>query len=399
MKGEPLFEIETDKATMEVESLGSGILKKILVHAGDLVKVTEEVAILADDRPDAVEVTEVPTNTAPELSGASFAESSAQTVAPGIAGTPDTSEGEVSDRRRISPLARKIAAGANLSPETLNSLVGTGADGAITKSDVLKYAAERPESQVKIAQPLTLKKEQSIQGLAPTAALQQEIIPLSRMRRVIAERMTFSVREAPQFWLESEVSFTEVIKLRESINKRLAGRGIALTYTDIVVKAVAGALRESPFMNASYSAAGIVRKPEVNVGIAVALEEGLIVPVIRDADRKSLSEIAVERCRLSENARKGVLTEQEISGGTFTVSNLGMFKVDRFAAILNPPEAGILSVGRIRKSIELRDGQVASVPTVSLGLTIDHRCVDGAQGAQFLERVIERLQEPYLLLV
>lgn len=386
VKGEPLFEIETDKATMEVESLGSGILKKILVHAGDLVKVTEEVAILADDRPDAVEVTEVTINTDSELAGASVAESAAQTAVPGRADTP---EGAVSDRRHISPLARKIAAGANLSPEALNSLVGTGADGAITKSDVLKYVAERPEPQVQIAPPLPL----------PTAALQQEIIPLSRMRRAIADRMTFSVREAPQFWLESEVNFTEVIKLRESMNKRLADRGIALTYTDILVKAVAGALRESPFMNASYSAAGIVRKPEVNVGIAVALEEGLIVPVIRDADKKPLSEIAVERCRLSENARKGALTEQEISGGTFTVSNLGMFKVDRFAAILNPPEAGILSVGRIRKNLELRDGQVASVPTVSLGLTIDHRCVDGAQGAQFLERVIERLQEPYLLLV
>ena len=172
-----------------------------------------------------------------------------------------------------------------------------------------------------------------------------------------------------------------------------------MTYTDFVVKAVAGALRESPFMNASYSAAGIVRKAEINVGIAVALEEGLIVPVLRDADKRPLSEIAAERCRLSENARKGTLTEEEISGGTFTVSNLGMYKVDRFAAILNPPEAGILSVGRIRKSLELRDGQVASVPTVSLGLTVDHRCVDGAQGAIFLERVIERLQEPYLLLV
>ena len=370
-----------------------------MIHAGGVAKVTEEVAIVADDPADAVELAlGPPTNAAIEFAGAPVAESGAQSATP------------VAGRRRISPLARKIAAGASMGPETLNSLVGTGIDGAVSKSDVLKYLAERQEPQAQIAPSLPPRKElqsraeithpvPSIDRPMPTATLQQEIIPLSRMRRAIADRMTFSVREAPQFWLEGKANFTELIKLRESITKRLAARGIALTYTDFVVKAVAGALRENPFMNASYSATGIVRKPEINIGIAVALEEGLIVPVLRDADKKPLSEIAEERCRLSENARKGALTEREISGGTFTVTNLGMFQVDRFAAILNPPEAGILSVGRIRQKLELRDGQVASVPTVSLGLTIDHRCVDGAQGAKFLERVIERLQEPYLLLV
>jgi pyruvate dehydrogenase E2 component (dihydrolipoamide acetyltransferase) len=152
-------------------------------------------------------------------------------------------------------------------------------------------------------------------------------------------------------------------------------------------------------MNVSYTPSGIAQKSAINVGFAVALEEGLIVPVIRNAGNKSLSEIAGERNLLTEDARKGVLSQEDITGGTFTVSNLGMFKVDQFVAILNPPEAGILSVGRIRQTLALLDGQLVTVPTMSIGLTIDHRSIDGAQGAKFLEKIIERLEEPILLLV
>jgi pyruvate dehydrogenase E2 component (dihydrolipoamide acetyltransferase) len=219
------------------------------------------------------------------------------------------------------------------------------------------------------------------------------------MRRAIAERMTISTREVPQFWMGVDVSVGALVKLRETIDQRLAGKVASFSYTDFIIKAVAGALRECPFMNVSYTPGGIARKSAINVGFAVALEDGLIVPVIRNAGNKSLSEIAGERNRLTEDARKGVLSQEDITGGTFTVSNLGMFKVDQFVAILNPPETGILSVGRIRQSLALLDGQLATVPTMSIGLTIDHRSIDGAQGAKFLEKVIERLEEPILLLV
>jgi pyruvate dehydrogenase E2 component (dihydrolipoamide acetyltransferase) len=320
-------------------------------------------------------------------------------------------------------LARKIASQAGLVPEMLNGLSGGGIEGAINKSDVLRFLSQRKESQAPDAVhaphggELQVKvdieclpqspEKQSIASAPPlqsavgqvTAIQDDELVPLSRMRRAIAERMTISTREVPQFWMGVDVSVGALVKLRETIDQRLAGKVASFSYTDFIIKAVAGALRECPFMNVSYTPGGIARKSAINVGFAVALEEGLIVPVIRNAGNKSLSEIAGERNRLTEDARKGVLSQEDITGGTFTVSNLGMFKVDQFVAILNPPETGILSVGRIRQSLALLDGQLATVPTMSIGLTIDHRSIDGAQGAKFLEKVIERLEEPILLLV
>jgi pyruvate dehydrogenase E2 component (dihydrolipoamide acetyltransferase) len=411
VKGEPLFEVETDKANMEVESLDTGILRKILVHAGDFVKVTEPVAIITEGDEDVPDLLPLPAATECLASGAPKPEEK------------ESGNGAVPARRHISPLARKIASQAGLVPEMLNGLSGGGIEGAINKSDVLRFLSQRKESQAPDAVhaphggELQVKvdieclpqspEKQSIASAPPlqsavgqvTAIQDDELVPLSRMRRAIAERMTISTREVPQFWMGVDVSVGALVKLRETIDQRLAGKVASFSYTDFIIKAVAGALRECPFMNVSYTPGGIARKSAINVGFAVALEEGLIVPVIRNAGNKSLSEIAGERNRLTEDARKGVLSQEDITGGTFTVSNLGMFKVDQFVAILNPPETGILSVGRIRQSLALLDGQLATVPTMSIGLTIDHRSIDGAQGAKFLEKVIERLEEPILLLV
>lgn len=413
VKGEPLFEIETDKANMEVESLGTGILRKILVRAGDLAKVTEPVAIIAEGDEDVTGL--LPSQVGTECLGSG---------AP-IHEEKESGNGAVPARRRISPLARKIASQAGLVPEVLNGLTGGGVEGAINKADVLRFLSQRKELQASDAVHATqiqggklqvkaeiecLPQSPAMQSVASTppvrsavgqgVAIQDDkVVPLSRMRRAIAERMTFSTREVPQFWMGVDVSVGALVKLRETIDERLAGEVVSFSYTDFVIKAVAGALRECPFMNVSYTPNGIAQKSAINVGFAVALEEGLIVPVIRDAGNKSLSQIAGDRNRLAENARKGVLSQEDITGGTFTVSNLGMFKVDQFVAILNPPETGILSVGRIRQSLAMLDGQVAAVPTMSIGLTIDHRSIDGAQGAKFLEKVIERLEEPILLLV
>jgi pyruvate dehydrogenase E2 component (dihydrolipoamide acetyltransferase) len=411
VKGEPLFEVETDKAYMEIESLDTGILRKILVHAGDFVKVTEPVAIIAESDEDVPDLLPSPTAAECLSSGAPLHEEK------------ESGNGAVPARRRISPLARKIASQAGFVPEMLNGLSGGGIEGAINKSDVLRFLTQTKESQapdavhaphggklqVKVdVECLPQSPEKRSRASVPPlqsavgqviAIQDDEVVPLSRMRRAIAERMTISTREVPQFWMGVDVSVGALVKLRETINQRLPGKMVSFSYTDFIIKAVAGALRECPFMNVSYTPGGIAQKSAINVGFAVALEEGLIVPVVHNADNKSLSQIAGERNRLTEDARKGVLSQSDITGGTFTVSNLGMFKVDQFVAILNLPETGILSVGRIRQSLALLDGQLTTVPTMSIGLTIDHRSIDGAQGAKFLEKVIERLEEPILLLV
>jgi pyruvate dehydrogenase E2 component (dihydrolipoamide acetyltransferase) len=386
-KGEPLFEIETDKATMDVESYAAGILRKILVPAGSMAKVTEVVAIIA----------EAEDNISAAVPSAAAAQP-ASPAAPMPQAGKTNGDGAHGARRRISPLARKVAASAGLSPDALYGLTGSGLDGAVNQADVLQYLASKQAAKPSAAPaPPVAVAARAAAAIAPAAA--DRVIPLSRMRRAIAERMTFSTREAPQFWMGADVSFAALVELREKVNQRLADKAVSLSYTDFIIKAVAMALRECPFMNASYSPNGVTQKAAVNVGFAAALEEGLVVPVIRDADSKTVSQISAERSRLAESARNGTLSQDELSGGTFTVSNLGMFRVDQFVAILNPPETGILSVGRIRQTLTLRNGQVAMTPTVSLGLTIDHRSTDGAQGARFFEKIIERLEEPLLLLV
>ena len=387
VKGEPLFEIETDKANMEVESLGSGILRKILIHVGDSAKVTEPVAIIAEGDEDVA-----------DLLSSQVSKESSCSEAP-VFEEKESGDSTAPARRRISPLARKIAGQAGLGPEMVNEFAASGIEGAINKSDVLRFLSQRKQSQAPgAARPANVPLVPSAIGQSP-AIQEDKVVPLSRMRRAIAERMTFSTREVPQFWMGVDVNVGALVNLRETVDQRLAEKLGAFTYTDFIIKAVAGALRKCLFMNVSYTAGSIVHKSAINIGFAVALEEGLIVPVIRDAGNKTLSEIAGERNRLAESARKGTLSQEDITGGTFTVSNLGMFKVDQFVAILNPPETGILSVGRIRHSLAMIAGKVTTVPTMSIGLTIDHRSIDGAQGAIFLEKVIERLEEPILLLV
>jgi pyruvate dehydrogenase E2 component (dihydrolipoamide acetyltransferase) len=380
-----------------------------------VVKVTEKVAILSESEEDVEEL---------------LASKSA-TVAPGLEAPVNIAQQYAHEalkaRPRISPLVRKLAADAGVPCEVIGKLPGSGPEGAVSKTDFLKYlsqqsAAPQRVSERRAAQPPadvschtrpserqrhTAVQQATSVSLVPTkepdgsplAGIGDQVLPLTRMRRAIADRMTFSTREAPQFWLEGEANFSALIELRNNMNQQQRPeKSLALSYTDFVVKAVACALEDCPFVNVSYSSTGIIRRANINIGIAVALDEGLMVPVISDADKKTVSQLAQERAWLAESARKGTLVEKEITGGSFTVSNLGMFQVNRFAAILNPPEAGILSVGRIRQALELRDGQVIAVPTVSLGLTIDHRAVDGAQGAKFLGRIVERLQAPYSLL-
>lgn len=381
-KGEPLFEIATDKVNMVVESLGEGILRKIIVPAGGTAKVTETVAIIAAADEDIASLLPAagaaPAATAP-------AAPAAQPAAAAPVPVPEASR--QAGRAKVSPLARRVAQAEGISVEKLAVIAGSGIEGAVVKADVLKYAAEQKNKELKAAPSLSVVE------------MGDKVVPLSPMRRTIAERMSLSTREAPQFWLGTEARLSSVVEWRKNLNERLADKGTNLTYTDFFIKATAMALRDCPYMNTSYSPEGIIFKTGCHIGVAVAIDEGLIVPVIRNADKLSLGEIAETRTRLIEKAKSGRLSMEEFSGGTFTISNLGMFGVDQFVAIVNPPEAAILSVGRINEVLELRDGNVVSIPKVTLGLTIDHRCADGAQGGKFLQNLVARIEDPFRLLL
>lgn len=384
-KSEPLFEIATDKVNMVVESLGEGILRRIIVPAGGTAKVTETVAIIAaaDEDISALLPAAEPALTAPAPTAPAAGETA--TPAPVPAQEPSRSAG----RAKISPLARRIAQAEGISAGNLAAIAGSGIEGAVVKADILKYVAEQKSKEQAASAPKSLAAVEEI----------DKVLPLTPMRKTIADRMTLSTREAPQFWLGTEARLAAVIEWRKTLNERLAGKGAGLTYTDFFIKSAALALRDCPFMNASYTPEGIAVKANCNIGVAVAIDDGLIVPVIRNADKLSLAEIAAARTLLIEKAKNGRLSLEEFSGGTFTISNLGMFCVDQFVAIVNPPEAGILSVGRIKESLELRDDNVVNVPKIALGLSIDHRCVDGAQGAKFLQNLVERIEDPFRLLL
>ncbi|MES9540572.1 2-oxo acid dehydrogenase subunit E2, partial [Actinomadura sp. NPDC000600] len=240
-------------------------------------------------------------------------------------------------------------------------------------------------------------------GVAPAAPAVQdraddpdvEAVPLNRFRKVAARRLTESKREAPHFYLNREVDAEALLAFRATLNEALAPAKVSVN--DLVVKAVATALREHPAVNVSYTEENLLFHKRMHVGVAVAVEDGLVVPVVRDADRKSVSEIGRETRELAGKARDGKLSAREMSGGTFSVSNLGMFGVDSFSAVINPPEAAILAVGAVRDEPVVRDGQVVPGKRMAVTLSVDHRATDGATAARFLARLAELLQNPLLI--
>ncbi|WP_345025461.1 dihydrolipoamide acetyltransferase family protein, partial [Actinomadura keratinilytica] len=244
--------------------------------------------------------------------------------------------------------------------------------------------------------------EQAAPAAAPQAAPARpqadedvEVVPLNRFRKVAARRLTESKRNAPHFYLNREVDAAKLVEFRATLNEALAPAKVSLN--DLVVKACATALREFPEVNVSFTEENLLRHKRVHIGVAVAVDDGLVVPVIRDADRKSVSRIGAETRELAGRAREGRLTPQEMSGGTFSVSNLGMFGVDSFSAVINPPEAAILAVGAVRDEPVVRDGQVVPGKRMAVTLSVDHRACDGATGARFLARLVELLENPLLI--
>ena len=368
-KGEPIVKIMSEKVTYEVDSPATGVLYEVLVQPDTEVPIGQVIGIIkeADDKTEDIErvVKEARESLARLL----------EAKMPHVEKAVETMKIEVAAKRKpervkISPLAKKLAEQHGID---ITKIEGTGPGGRIVKKDVLR----------------------AIEELKAGIEEEAEVIPLTGVRKVVAERMAYSYRTAPHAILMVKVDMSEAIKLRQSFEKT---KNVRVSYNAIFVKAVTTALREYPLLNSTLQGDQIKLLKNINVGIAVAIEKGLIVPVIHDADKKSLGELTSIIFDLVERARQDKLSMSDVTGGTFTITNLGMFGIDAFIAIINPNQAAILAIGKITEEPRVVDGQIVIQPTVTLSLSFDHRIVDGAPAAQFLNRIKEILENPFLFL-
>jgi len=415
-KGDVIAEIETDKATMDLEAFDEGVLEEILVAEGTVVPIGQPLARIGDgsgasspgpahdetaaqpaeaepaaqpeqtDQPEQAEQTEqaepeqAASTEEPEPEGGGTDATPAPEAPPhsdtgGAAapGAPRPAAGEL----RMSPLARRIAREHGLDPATIE---GSGPDGRVVRADV--------EDAIKgVRQPASAAAE-----AAP------EEVPLNNIRRVTARRLTQS-QAVPHFFLTSVIEADRLVALRAELNEQLADQGVKFSLNDLIVRACVVTLQSHPEVNASWGEDKILRHRRINIGFAVSLDDGLIVPVIADAGSKRLGEISAETRELAERARAGKLKPQEFSGGTFTISNLGMFGIDEFTAVINPPEAAILAVGAVTQEPALREERLVNVSRMKITLTVDHRVLDGAVAAAFMRDLKAVLEEPLRLLV
>jgi pyruvate dehydrogenase E2 component (dihydrolipoamide acetyltransferase) len=396
--GDVLAEIETDKANMEMEALGGGILRKVLVPAGGKAPVGALIGVIADEGEDiaalvaeaekARAATPPPAAPSPaEAPPAPAAPAPAAFPSPGPASAPAATAPVVpfpagaGGRIKASPLARAMARDRNLALETIP---GSGPGGRIVKRDVEGYVARpAPGSGGPPASP------------APSVAPGTEI-PLSSMRRTIARRLSESKLQAPHFYVTVEIAMDAAASLREQL---VRARGIKISYNDLVVKACALALARFPTVNASWTGETIKTHADVHVGVAVSIPDGLITPVVRNADRKHVVDISREIRDLAARARDRKLRPEEFAGSTFTISNLGMFEVEEFTAIINPPESCILAVGSVRPIPVVEADRVTVGQRMKVTLSSDHRVVDGVLAAQFLAEVRRQLENPVSLLL
>jgi pyruvate dehydrogenase E2 component (dihydrolipoamide acetyltransferase) len=362
-KGDSLFEVEADKVTSVIEAQDSGVLRKILVPEGSDAPVGAAVAILT-----------MPTEELTPEENATGSISAEEIEAAPI-GRPDK-VGEA--RERISPLARRLAEEYGVD---ISNIKGTGPDGRIVKEDILTAAEAIPsEDRAELAKDV-------------------EVREISVTRKIIAERLSRSHLTAVHVTVTTSVDMTEAIALRERLGPEIESKtGSRLSYTDIIVKVVGGALREYPIVNSSLEGDKIKLFADVNVGVAVALEDSLIVPVVHNADKKSIAEIASCLEEKIEKARKDELSPDEVTGGTFTVSNLGIFDIEVFTPIINPPECAILGVGKIIRKPWVVNDHIEPRPIVTLSLSFDHRIIDGAMAARFLQKIKETLEKPQAFL-
>ena len=369
-KGEVLAEIETDKATVEVEASAAGTVRRLIVAERSTVPVGAPIAILGTpDEP----IDEVPAGQAP----AAQPSPKAAAPAPALAATPAVglslpATGNLTGGLRASPLAHRLASERGID---LKSIPGSGPEGRIVKKDVLGA---------------------SVAPAVPAGP--GETLPLTRLRSAIGRRMLASKQQIPHFYLTIDVDAERLADTREQLNSAQP-EGAKLSINDFIVKASALALRDVPGLNASLAGDSILRHAQVNVGVAVAVEDGLLTVVVRDADTQPLLRIGQEIREMVGRARQGRVRPEDVEGSTFTVSNLGMFDIDHFIAIINPPEAAILAAGSLRETPVVRDGQLAPGRRLKVTLSADHRVTDGAEAARWLQALRSRLEHPLSLLL
>jgi pyruvate dehydrogenase E2 component (dihydrolipoyllysine-residue acetyltransferase) len=421
--GDIIAEVETDKADMEMEALDDGVLVEIRVQEGESAPVNAVIAILSEDgavgvsppEPQKVEVSKPvafapPPVEANETKRPTAEQSKAEQPTPeNVSRQPaaaperkvrelresrtrrETPEPAPAERRMFaSPVVKRMAQEQGID---LSQVRGSGPGGRIVKQDLDAHASQ--------PQPTALPAQLQAQPepvAPPTATRTGRKEPFSRMRATIAKRMAESMREIPHFYVTSEIDMSEAVRLRAAL-KASDRVSVDVTYTHVLIKAVAIALQRHPRLNASFAEDGREFKTEINIGLAVALDDGLIVPVLHDCDKLSLLDIAAQANALVERARSGKPIAEDLSGGTFTISNMGMLPVEHFTAIINPPQGAILAVGAIKERPVVRDGEVRVAHTMMVTLSCDHRILDGITGGQFLAEVKKLLENPVGLMV
>jgi len=453
-EGDVLAEIETDKATMELVARGSGVLQSITLAAGGTAPVGQVIAIIGDagsapaakaEAPAAPPaITEAPAKAeapaptdAPAKAEAAPADAPVQAEAvesgaldaetaggPAAAATPKAADADVpakseaaqdstgiappkpgapDGRLRASPLARRLAEDAGVD---LAGVSGTGPGGRITKRDIEAASSSKGEGAPAAktetsSQPAAAATPAAAPTVAPRAAdgPDSESVPVTQMRKSIAKRLAMSIGPIPTFYLTIECDMTRMNELRDRANKMLEKEGVKASVNDFLIKAIASALARHPEVNASWSDAAITRHHRVHIGVAVAVEDGLITPIVRDADRKRVRDIAGEVKELAARAREKKLKPEEYTGATFTISNLGMFGIVEFTAIINPPEAGIIAVGASEEKVVVVDGEMVVRSRMRITMSCDHRVVDGVTGAKFLQTVKSYIEDPLNMIV
>lgn len=402
--GDILLEIETDKATMELEAFESGTLQKIIIPEGQTVPIGEVIGMIGDGPVEEIVSAASP---APASTATATVESRA---APPVSTTVVTetrverSNGSATDSRvKASPLARRLASEYGID---LAQVQGTGPGGRILRENVENFHKQAPAST-----PAPVTAPASVTPTPPAtpiptpaaSASADEVVPMSRMRRAIARAMTESKPGVPHIYVTMEIDMGEAMLLRKQINESGAS-DVKVSVNDMVIKAAAKALLKFPSLNSSYAFGsdgqpGVVQHPHVHVSVAVAVEDGLLAPVVKDVDTKSLGAIAADIRELAGRARDGKSKQTDLEGGTFQVSNMGMFDVVEFVSIISVPQAASLSVGTVRETPVVRDGKIVIGQVMNVTLSVDHRVADGATAAQYLQELKRLLQTPMSLLV
>ncbi len=391
-RGEELVEIETDKANMTYEATDEGTLVAILAQEGDTLPIGEVIARIGGQEDAGAPSAHAPAPVQPQAETPPPALRASSSGGPPPAAVPAPVQGSTpagTERIKASPIARRVAQEKHVE---LAGLSGTGPGGRIVKADVEQAARPVAPAAVPAAAPPSPAAVEGAKG-------KTEVIELSKLQQTVARRMAESKATVPHFYLQTEVDMSEAVKTREQLKKMAPEGSTVPTYNDMIVKACALALREFPRANGSYRDGQIELYSRINVGVAVAAQDALVVPTVFDADRKSLGEIGTETKQLAAKVRDGTITPPDLSGGTFSISNLGMFGVTNFSAVINPPQSALLAVGALQRkpAADQETGQILARHMMGVTLACDHRILYGADGAKFLARVRELLEQPLSL--